>query len=146
MPHTTRLALSAVALAVGAGLAGCGGATSASGSPPVVASVQAARHLGVSEFAALAADPSVIVLDVRTPEEFSAGHLARAVNLDLRAPDFPAQLSTLDRNQRYAVYCHSGNRSGQALEQMQAAGFTQVSDLSGGITSWTQTGHEIVTS
>lgn len=138
--------MSALALVVGAGLTGCGDATSASSAPPGVVSVQDARHLDVSEFAALAADPSVIVLDVRTPEEFAAGHLARAVNLDLRAPDFSARLAALDRNQRYAVYCHSGNRSGQALEQMQTAGFTQVADLSGGITSWTQTGHEIVTS
>lgn len=65
------------------------------------------------------------LLDVRTTEEFDAGHLPGAVNLDVQAPDFEEQLlAGFDPAGDYYVYCRSGNRSGQAIERMRAAGFT----------------------
>ena len=67
-----------------------------------------------------------MLLDVRTPEEFATGHLAGAQLMNFEAADFDARLATLDKNATYAVYCRSGNRSGQALERMEAAGFTHL--------------------
>lgn len=134
---TTTLALSWA-------LAGCAGSGSADGTVAAT-TVDGVKHLGVKGFAALAGAPTTVVLDVRTPEEFAAGHLPGARDVDFRSVDFDAQLATLDKRATYAVYCHSGNRSGQALQRMQAAGFTQVADLDGGVTAWTQAGNSLVT-
>jgi rhodanese-related sulfurtransferase len=87
-----------------------------------------------------------VLLDVRTPQEFTAGHLPGARNLDIGASTFDAQLGALDKAVTYAVYCHSGNRSNQALQRMATAGFTHVADLSGGITAWTAAGQQTTTS
>jgi len=54
------------------------------------------------------------------------------------------QIASLDKNATYAVYCHSGNRSGAALEQMAAAGFTHLYDLAGGLTAWQAMGGHMV--
>ena len=79
-----------------------------------------------AEPVALADD--VIVIDVRTPEEFASGHLEGAVNIDVQSPDFEAQLAQLDPAGSYFVYCRSGNRSGQAIDRMTALGFTDLTN------------------
>lgn len=61
------------------------------------------RHLSMSEFATAASSPQVVVVDVRTPQEFAAGHLACAINIDVNAPDFAERISALDKNAHYAV-------------------------------------------
>ncbi len=78
-------------------------------------------------------DPAQIgtLIDVRTPEEFSQGHLEGAVNLDLNAADFSQQVKGLDPQARYTVYCRSGNRSAQAAAQMRQAGIKDVQDAGG---------------
>jgi rhodanese-related sulfurtransferase len=64
------------------------------------------------------------VIDVRTPEETSAGHLEGALLFDVQDAAFMANLETLDKSANYYIYCRSGNRSGQAIETMKANGFT----------------------
>ncbi len=71
----------------------------------------------------------VIVLDVRTPEEFAAGHLDGAELLDFNGGEFAAALPSLDPDAEYLVYCRSGNRSAQAISLMQAEGFEKVTNL-----------------
>lgn len=66
------------------------------------------------------------VVDVRTPAEFAAGHLHGAVNMDVQSATFASQVSKLDKNGTYVVYCKSGNRSTQAINQMKAMGFTNL--------------------
>lgn len=68
------------------------------------------------------------VIDVRTAEEFASGHLEGALNIDVQGMDFAAQISELDPNGTYVVYCRSGNRSGQAIEQMKALGFKNLTN------------------
>ncbi|GAA1208941.1 rhodanese-like domain-containing protein [Rhodoglobus aureus] len=70
-----------------------------------------------------------IIIDVRTPGEFTAGHLDGANLLDLNSGQFAKTLPSLDPEAEYAVYCKSGNRSGQAVAMMNEAGFTSVIDL-----------------
>ncbi|NIA25285.1 MAG: rhodanese-like domain-containing protein [Gammaproteobacteria bacterium] len=89
-------------------------------------------------------DADFVLLDVRTPEEYRAGKLAGARNIDFSAPDFRDKLSQLDKNDHYVIYCRSGNRSGQALTIMRELGFTQVEDIGGGIAAWGQAGLPIV--
>ena len=74
-------------------------------------------------------DSATVVLDVRTPDEYAAGHLEGAKLLDLNSGDFEAALPSLDVAATYVVYCRSGNRSGQAVAMMEKAGFTAVTDL-----------------
>jgi rhodanese-related sulfurtransferase len=73
--------------------------------------------------------PASKVIDVRTAEEFTEGHVKGARNLSLLNGDFEKELANLDKDVAYSVYCRSGNRSGQAVELMRNAGFTNVVDL-----------------
>ncbi len=73
--------------------------------------------------------PNTIVLDVRTPEETSAGYLEGAQLLDFNGGEFAAALPTLDPDAEYLVYCRSGNRAGQAIAMMQQQGFENVTNL-----------------
>lgn len=96
----------------------------------------------------LAQDSSqeVVVLDIRTPEEFAAGHIADSVMIDFYSPDFRAQLDELDKDASYLVYCRSGNRSSQAMPLFKDLGFTTVSELEGGIITWAEAGLPLTTS
>lgn len=71
------------------------------------------------------------VIDVRTPEEFAAGHVAGAININVEAPDFGEQIAALDAEDAYLVYCRSGRRSAVAADQMAEAGFTDIIDAGG---------------
>jgi len=73
-----------------------------------------------------------VIIDVRTPAEFASGHLDGAVNIDVQSPDFAAQIMELDPNGEYFVYCRSGNRSGQAIAQMNQMGFNGENLTNGG--------------
>lgn len=92
-------------------------------------------------YAITSAPPAdLVVLDVRTPEEFSEGHLADAVNIDFYADDFGTILASLDKNVPYVLYCRSGNRSGTTAQEMRSLGFTEVYEVDGGIVSWLANG------
>ena len=113
-------------------LAACGGGTA-------VTTVDAAT------FAKQVQAPGVTVIDVRTPAEFASGHIAGAVNIDEEG-DFAAGIAHLDKSKTYAVYCHSGRRSGLATTAMADAGFTSIYNLDGGLMAWQQAGGPLTTS
>jgi phage shock protein E len=69
-----------------------------------------------------------VLIDVRTDEEFHAGHLEGALHVDVQRPDFEARVAELDPDEAYLVYCRTGNRSAQAIERMRALGFTDLVD------------------
>jgi len=116
-------------------LAGCG-----SGSGGSVQTVDPQAFLST------AGQTGTVVVDVRTPAEYAAGHLDGAVNIDVEAPTFDAEIATLDRNATYAVYCHSGRRSGLATDAMGKAGFTHVYNLTGGYPDLVSAGAKVATS
>jgi rhodanese-related sulfurtransferase len=89
-------------------------------------------------------NPGVVVLDVRTPEEFATGHLANAKNLDFKAGDFRDKLAALDRDADYLVHCAVGGRSSQTRDQMVELGFRHINHLEGGIEAWKAAGLPIV--
>lgn len=66
------------------------------------------------------------VIDVRTPEEYDAGHLPGARNIDVSADDFESRIEALDPTESYVVYCRTGNRSAAAVRTMLDAGFDDV--------------------
>lgn len=80
--------------------------------------------------------PDAVLLDVRTPEEFSKGHIQQAKNMDWNSEDFKTQVAELDKSKPVLVYCLSGGRSSSAAEFLQTAGFKEVYELDGGIMKW----------
>jgi len=80
----------------------------------------------VAEVKKTLAQPNTVLLDVRTPEEYAAGHLPGAQNLNYQAPDVAQQLQRLDPKKTYVLYCRSGNRSSKTAVLMQEKGFPQV--------------------
>ena len=95
------------------------------------------KVLTAEEFAAaVKADKKAVVLDVRRPDEFAAGHIEGAVLLNfLDTVAFNAGVEKLDKSKTYYIYCRSGRRSNNAAVIMQKKGFT-VFDLGGGFLSW----------
>ena len=90
----------------------------------------------VTGLAACSAEPInmsqvTAVIDVRSGQEYASGHLEGAINMDVESANFAEQISTLDKNGSYVLYCHSGRRAGIALDTMKAAGFTNVVNAGG---------------
>lgn len=86
-----------------------------------------------------------VVVDVRTGAEFAGGHLAGAINIDLRGSDFETRIADLPRDGRYLVYCASGNRSSSAVATMADLGFAEVIDGGGISDAARSTGLDVVT-
>lgn len=136
----SRLPVRLLALVLGVAavlaIAGCGGSSGAAAqSAPaapgmsIPAGVGAVQKPSAAQAVAMLAARTVI--DVRTPAEFAAGHVAGAQNIDVEAADFGTKIAALDKTAPYLVYCRSGRRSAIAASQMAAAGFTDVVDGGG---------------
>jgi rhodanese-related sulfurtransferase len=127
--RTRTTTLSVLALAVTLLVGACGGST---------ATDSKLELQPVAEIQEIVESPpaDLVVLDIRTPEEFAAGHLAGAINVDYYADNFEDQLADLDLDVPYVMYCNSGNRSSNALPVMDSLGFQQVHELDGGIQAW----------
>ena len=93
------------------------------------------KSVDVQQFAEVIANKDVQLVDARTPEEYSEGHIPGAINIDVKSPDFDTQIATLNPDRPVALYCRSGRRSKLAAERMSNAGL-QVTELSEGILSW----------
>lgn len=95
-------------------------------------------------FEKLIADTSVVRLDVRTVEEFEAGHIENAINIDVLKDDFEAKaLSTLPVGKVLAVYCRSGRRSKKAAHILVKRGY-KVIELDQGYNGWVESGKKVV--
>lgn len=105
----------------------------------------AVQKMDPTAFADAASQPGVVILDVRSPDEFASGHLTGATNINVEDPGFADAISGLDKNVTYAIYCQSGRRSGIATSQMTDAGFTKIVELEGGLQAWQQVGGQLAT-
>jgi len=88
--------------------------------------------------------PEAQLIDVRTPAEFSGGHIANARNLNIHDDHFAAEIAKLDKSKPVMVYCARGARSATATEQLKRAGFPEVYDLEGGMEAWRGAGKNTV--
>ena len=129
MRHPAWLAPVVITVAL---LSGCSGGS------------DAIADVDVAEAQQLVTGGEAVILDVRTPQEFAAGHLDGAINIDVEAADFASRVSGLDESAETLVYCRTGNRSGVATDEMADLGFTDLSDLQGGIEAWTADGQQVV--
>ena len=82
-------------------------------------------------------DKSILILDVRTPGEFSAGHIEGAINIDANGTEIYSNIDKLDKNKTYIVYCRTKNRSGVVVNYMQNNGFKDVYKMVDGFSGWT---------
>lgn len=85
----------------------------------------------------------IIILDVRTPREFEAGHIKGAKNINVADPDFRSQIESLPRDSTYLVYCRTGNRSRYPIKLMEEMNFKSVYHLKAGITEWVREGYKV---
>lgn len=123
---TTRLAALASVAVLLVGAAACGADDPAEPADPASTSAaDNAAPIPAADALALVAEGAEVI-DVRTPEEFDAGHLDGAVNIDYQADDFADRVEELPREASYVVYCASGRRATGAVEQMRDLGFTDV--------------------
>lgn len=72
---------------------------------------------------------NLILLDVRTAEEYSSGSIPNSINIDVLSSDFKSKIELLDKNKEYLVYCRSGNRSSIASSIMSTNGFIKIYNL-----------------
>jgi rhodanese-related sulfurtransferase len=106
----------------------------------------AIEKVGPGEFEKILTDrerKDVVLLDVRTLQEYAQGHIAGATNLNYRAKDFGEQVGKLDKSKTYLVYCAVGGRSTSACEKMAKLDFPHLYNLDGGISRWQREGKKV---
>jgi rhodanese-related sulfurtransferase len=102
----------------------------------------AIKVLTPTEFKEKAVNQTII--DIRTPQEFSEGHIEGAININYYDSNFMDQMAKYDKNQPIFIYCRSGNRTSSASKKAADFGFTQIYDLEGGILYWMKNNNEVV--
>ena len=101
-------------------------------------------NVDVTEFNNLIGSGNGILLDVRTEEEFIGGHIEGATNVVYSMFGFSGNVSKLNKDTTYYIYCRSGGRSGKSLNIMKKKGFKKVYNLNGGLMGWKSSGMPIV--
>ena len=93
-------------------------------------------HLGPAEFSQAIQKNEVVLIDVRTPEEYQGGYIQGAKNLNYFGADFEESISSFAKEKPVYVYCASGGRSEAACEDLVKNGVVSVYNLSGGMEAW----------
>src|SRR5690554_5864513 len=117
------------------------------------------KELSIEDLAHVTTHKDPVVIDVREPAEYAAGHIAQAINLPRGILEF--QLSSLPqvaaascapevaleqlRQKPVYLICRSGGRSALAALSLQQMGFTQVYSVAGGMNAWNEAGNEVTT-
>ncbi len=96
------------------------------------------EHVPLKEFKEKLAQNNGIILDVRTPQEFEQGHIPNATLIDFLDINFKENLSQLDQDKTYFIYCKAGGRSQKTAELMGKLGFKRIIGLEGGYTAWSE--------
>jgi rhodanese-related sulfurtransferase len=92
----------------------------------------------------LKSDKNLVVLDVRTAEEFNNGHINGALNIDIRQPDAFVKIDKLNRNAKYIVHCRTNHRSKIAVDHMVQSGFKTIIQIMDGYEGWSQNSLPVV--
>lgn len=106
-------------------------------------SAQQSTLLEPQEFKEFLTNNDVLLVDVRTPQEFKSGHIENAANINFLSSDFEQNVQKLDTTKTLVIYCRSGNRSGKSTSVFLNAGFNEVRDLKGGVLNWQKSGLEL---
>ncbi len=103
-------------------------------------SVQQSTLLEPQEMKEFLSSNDILLVDVRTLQEFSSGHIKNAINIDFKSSDFAEKVQKLDTTKTLVIYCRSGRRSSMGTTEFVKAGFKQVYDLKGGVLNWQKSG------
>ncbi|MEX0967058.1 MAG: rhodanese-like domain-containing protein [Bacteroidia bacterium] len=104
-----------------------------------------AENISTAAFSQMIAQTEgVQLVDVRTPGEWEKGTLAGARRINWMGNDFEIQAAKLDTLKPVLIYCASGARSSKAIQKLNAMGFQEIYNLSGGIKAWEKAGLEVV--
>ena len=99
------------------------------------------QTIDVSAYSAkIKATPNAQILDVRTPEEYTTGHIENSDNVDFLSNSFVLRTDKYDKTKPVFVYCKSGGRSAKAADKLAELGFTSVYNLDGGMLKWEAAG------
>ena len=97
------------------------------------------------EFSELITNPDVVLLDVRTADEYAEGHIEGAILIDQKRDDFMEKAkAALPTDKTIAIYCRSGRRSASAAGKLADFGYKCV-NLNGGIIAWKEAGMPVTT-
>ena len=143
-PFTKRL-LSAVTVA---GLLGVQplGAAEKNEPAPATKPAAAAKQVDVEAFDKARQEQNAVVIDVRGPDEFAAGHIPGAGNVPVTgkaAADFDKKVSALAKDKKVLVHCRSGVRSAQAVERMRRMGIADIVEMPKGFVAWSEAGKPV---
>ena len=103
-----------------------------------------ARDISCSELNTLIQNrPDLIIIDVRTLQEWDQGHIPNAGRIDFLEDGFDAKAFALPKDRPIALYCAAGGRSADAMQKMKAVGFSELYNLRGGFYGWEDAGGTI---
>ena len=109
-----------------------------------VANAADAKNITIDEAAKLvASNTNIVVLDVRTPREFQAGHIKGATNINFNDKEFATRVAALDKNRTYIIHCAAGGRSGKACEQIKTMDFKNMLHMNQGFNAWKEAGKPV---
>ncbi|PQJ30692.1 hypothetical protein BST92_01525 [Nonlabens arenilitoris] len=87
---------------------------------------------------------SAQLVDVRSKEQFEAGHIEGAINIPVDSENLNEIIAGLNVKEPVLVYCNGGRQSAQCAKILEDKGFIKIFDLDGGLSKWTTSGREIV--
>ena len=142
--YRTNLALG-LFIVIAIAVSGCGSTASPAAAPAAApqsaaASLNLPATVDAKTVNGLRGNPDVVLIDVREPDEFAAGHIPEATLIPLG--QLSSRLSEIPKDKTVVAVCRSGNRSGQATELLRQAGF-DAHNMSGGMISWEQAGFDV---
>lgn len=95
------------------------------------------RVLSVADYKKEMQDSNVLIVDVRTPQEYGNGHIEGAINVNVLDTNFPAEVKAkVEMGKQVMIYCRSGKRSARASRIMKDLGYPVIYDLKGGYLAW----------
>ena len=105
-----------------------------------VACAQQYKNVNAQEAKVMIDKGGVVVVDVRTPQEYSGGHLQGAILANVNDPNFEANIKKISKDKKVIVYCAAGGRSANASGKMSSLGWKNVWNMTGGSSSWSSAG------
>jgi len=104
---------------------------------------QVPLHVDALKFKEQIAKGDAILLDVRTPQEYSRGHIAGSTAINIADPAFVSKINLLQKDKTILIYCLTGSRSYAAANYMSKNGFKKIVNLQQGIMDWSQRGYAL---
>lgn len=106
-------------------------------SAATVQSTQNYQVLAPADYKKALSDDNVILIDVRTPQEYASSHIEGAINVNVFDKNFAQTIQEkASKDQQVMVYCRSGKRSARATNMLKQMGYPVVYDLRGGYLAW----------